>query len=191
MTVVLRLPRELRPELRRPWGTLYPRPSVKTYRRLHEDSEALITVGDMTTRSFLRCGIRPDVAVVDRKMLRTVPVDPGNKFPITLNVNNPPGTITKEAWETVRQGIEYALDGDATLIDVTGEEDLLAIPAILVAPENSIVCYGLPGEGMVAARITRHLKDSVLRLLTRFRGYDEWKSRSWISGITHYCTAKR
>ena len=171
------LPRELRPELRRPWGPVYPSPSESTYRKLKSRAELLITVGDVTTRSFLRAGARPNVAVVDGRVMRTVPARSADRFPITLEARNPPGTITPQAWDALERALDHALHGDPTLLRIVGEEDLLALPALALAPENSIVCYGLPGEGMVAVPVTPRARSRALRLLRRFRGSEAWRSR--------------
>jgi hypothetical protein len=39
-------------------------------------------------------------------------------------------------------------------VEVTGEEDLAALPAMLAAPLGSTVVYGQPGEGMVRVAVT-------------------------------------
>ncbi len=43
-------------------------------------------------------------------------------------------------------------------IIVEGEEDLLTIPAVLLAPNRAIVIYGQPGTGAVVVNINEESK---------------------------------
>ncbi|MHA2213848.1 MAG: DUF359 domain-containing protein, partial [Candidatus Thorarchaeota archaeon] len=40
-------------------------------------------------------------------------------------------------------------DNASSLIVVEGEEDLMGFPAVLLAPEDSVMLYGQPGVGIV------------------------------------------
>ncbi len=174
---MLRMPEELAPELRRPWGRVYPSPSRDTLRRLAE-SGVLATVGDATTVSFVRVGAKPDVAVVDGRIARSHEApDVTGEFTLVLRLENPPGTITEASVAVIEEAFLNALDGDPTVVKVLGEEDLLTLVVLMVAPENSIVAYGLPGEGMVILRVTQALKDRVREVLGRFRGRLPWRWR--------------
>jgi GTP-dependent dephospho-CoA kinase len=55
------------------------------------------------------------------------------------------------------------------LIDVSGEEDLLAIPAILLAPLSSVVVYGQFDQGIVVAHVTEQNKKRVYDLFGKFQ----------------------
>ena len=59
-------------------------------------------------------------------------------------MNNPQGTITKEAVAAIKEAIDK---NEHTHIVVDGEEDLLTLIAVLYAPENSFVVYGQPHTG--------------------------------------------
>ena len=48
-----------------------------------------------------------------------------------------------------------------TKIVINGEEDLLALPAVLFAPEGSFVVYGQPKEGVVVIKVTAEKKAEV------------------------------
>jgi hypothetical protein len=50
-------------------------------------------------------------------------------------------------------------------IIVDGEEDLLVIPACILAPENSVVMYGQPNEGLVIVQITPKIRAKVQKIL--------------------------
>jgi hypothetical protein len=50
-------------------------------------------------------------------------------------------------------------------IVVNGEEDLLVIPVCVHAPDNSIVLYGQPNEGLVVVEITPEIRNKTQSLL--------------------------
>jgi uncharacterized protein (UPF0218 family) len=91
------------------------------------------------------------------------PVKPQTFVSKTLvKVKNPPGTITEEAIEAVRS----ALEGKKQIhLLVEGEEDLLTLIAVLYAPENALVIYGQPLEGIVIVKVTREKKADAARIL--------------------------
>jgi len=61
-------------------------------------------------------------------------------------------------------------------IFVRGEEDLAALPAILLAPEGSVVLYGQPDEGVVFVSITKSKKEEILDLLDKIISGQEDRS---------------
>jgi uncharacterized protein (UPF0218 family) len=50
-------------------------------------------------------------------------------------------------------------------LSVNGEEDLLVIPVCIHAPENAIVLYGQPNEGLVIVKITPEIRSKTQTLL--------------------------
>ena len=52
---------------------------------------------------------------------------------------------------------------------VKGEEDLLALPAILFAPLNSVVLYGQIDLGVVMVEVTEEKKKGVEEILKKFQ----------------------
>jgi uncharacterized protein (UPF0218 family) len=81
----------------------------------------------------------------------------------TYRVTNPAGVITSEAWDTIKEALK---DGDAVVF-VDGEEDLLAIPAILESPDNAFVVYGQPSEGLVVVTASPEIKREVRKIMNR------------------------
>lgn len=81
----------------------------------------------------------------------------------TYRVRNPAGVITQEAWDTIKE----ALRQREAVIFVDGEEDLLAIPAIIESPENSFIAYGQPSEGLVVVTSTAATKAEVKQMVDR------------------------
>jgi uncharacterized protein (UPF0218 family) len=54
-------------------------------------------------------------------------------------------------------------------IVVAGEEDLLALPAILLAPLGAIVLYGQWDRGAILVKVNEEKKKEVLGIVEKFR----------------------
>jgi hypothetical protein len=50
-------------------------------------------------------------------------------------------------------------------VAVKGEEDLLALPVIALAPVSALVFYGQPGEGIVVVRADAESKSRIKAIL--------------------------
>ena len=93
------------------------------------------------------------------KRAQTEPLDV--RVAKTFRVRNDPGTIGSQAWAAVDEAIE---SGDAIMI-VEGEEDLLTLVAMVVAPLGSLVIYGQPGEGLVLVEVDDSARKKAWSLL--------------------------
>ena len=163
----LKLPEELKPELRKPMG------EILTGRELAERIKRLrptrvVAVGDHVYRSLVELSITPDVAVLDGRVMRAQVGYPDLGDRTIFRVRNPRGMITREAWEAVAEALSSP--GKAAVL-VEGEEDLLAIPAVIHAPDGSVVVYGQPGEGAVVMIVGEDLKRRALDVVGRMRGH--------------------
>jgi len=122
----------------------------------------IITVGDRVSENLVKKGISPHVLIVDNKIMRR-PVAPIKvDADQTLHLRNPSGTITDEAWHIMREALKHE---KKVKIVVEGEEDLLTLVAVLCAPENSVVIYGQPREGVVVIRVNEETKKTISELL--------------------------
>ena len=79
-----------------------------------------------------------------------------------LTVNNPAAEITEQSIAIIKKA--FTLQTPVRLL-VCGEEDLLVLPACLYAPENAVVLYGQPDQGLVIVKITLDIRDKVQTLL--------------------------
>ena len=154
---MLILKKEMRSEFKKPIGTLFPSISdAKSSIEEIGDKSLLISIGDVTTRRMLDEGIVPDVGIVDN-LIEREPSDYEICYDnVTLKTKNPPGTITDQMWKTIKEGfrlVEKA--GYNVLIVVEGEEDLSAIPCMVMAPAGSLIFYGQPGEGVVLCEVDK------------------------------------
>jgi hypothetical protein len=126
-----------------------------------EKPTKLILVGDGVSRQATRAGLRPDVMIIDNLEKRqkvTACAYPHNRV---INVKNQAGRIEYNAQLVV----ERAIRGEADLVVVDGEEDLLAIVAVIAAPLGSLVVYGQPNEGVVLVRVSEEKKANAKRIL--------------------------
>ena len=82
---------------------------------------------------------------------------------------NEAGTINLKATDTIEYAIKkYLKEKKKSWIIVNGEEDLLALPAILFAPLNSLVLYGQMDLGVVIVEVTEEKKKKVEEILLKF-----------------------
>lgn len=162
-----RLPEHLREKLGRPLGRLFPAEELKgeEFSKLIHEATMVITVGDRVTETIGQMGRTPDVQVVDSKENRKGRAPPDVPFAKLVEVQNPPGTLSDSAVSGVRE----ALQGQKPVrVLVDGEEDLVAIPVIALAPVYALVLYGQPGEGIVAVRADSVAKARNRSILSEF-----------------------
>ena len=77
-------------------------------------------------------------------------------------IYNPAAVIYPEAWSTIDTAIHQK---DTALVIVDGEEDLLGFPAVLLAPDDSVIIYGQPDVGIVWVPVTPENKTIARELL--------------------------
>ena len=126
-------------------------------------------MGDIVTYSAKKYHIPLSIAIIDKKTMRkesNVKIDYTDKETL-VKVVNPPGTITFDAWNAVEEAM---LKRKEVTILVDGEEDLLALPAIYLAPEGSIVIYGQPHEGVVVVKSDQKTKEKIRKILLEMEG---------------------
>jgi len=127
-----------------------------------EKSTKIISVGDVVTQNMTQHNIPIHVVIVDNKVMRE-PIQPVQVTTRqTVNVKNPPGSLTPETWTTIEKAIKRKAQ---TRVLVEGEEDLLTLVAVLSAPQNSIVIYGQPHEGIVIVKVNKSVKEKVRRII--------------------------
>ncbi|WP_128903838.1 GTP-dependent dephospho-CoA kinase family protein [Halorubrum amylolyticum] len=131
----------------------------------------VVAVGDVVTYHLREAGRVPDVALIDGKTEREA-VDAAIESALAaandrrISVENPAASLSAELLEALAEALSAA---DPVIIEVTGEEDLAALPAILAAPDGASVVYGQPGEGMVRVPVTPESRAEAREL---FEGLD-------------------
>lgn len=167
MRIAYTLTPELRIKLKAPIGVLVQGSFTETLRIFRDMLEKekhtrIISVGDAVTRNLAENNVALHVAIVDNRVMRkNVPPIP-LKMEKTMHAKNPQGTITEEAIRAIHE----ALEGNCSVkIVVDGEEDLLALVAVLYSSENSFVVYGQPYEGIVIVKVTPKKKKEIAAIL--------------------------
>lgn len=163
---MFRLDENLIGEFKAPLGKLYVDfedaiPKIK-------EAKFLISVGDQTTKNLVDVDLIPNLAIIDNRIQRK---DHNYDIIRTENIlesDNPAGTITENLWETIEKAISLTLeDNENRIIVVKGEEDLAVLPCLLIAPEDAVILYGQPNEGLVFVNVYEG-KDKATKLMTYF-----------------------
>jgi len=174
------LPRKLRPYLRKPLGRVYKgdfdhkqdvvKEIIWTIRI--QKPPMVYAIGDIITASLGEQDFIASVSVIDLRSRREALDD---DFSSSVSDSrrmvclNPPGTITGSLCRCIKTTRDrYMKQSLSTLIRVKGEEDLTALPAILLAPLNSIVLYGQLDLGVVVVSVTEETKKNVYGILKKF-----------------------
>jgi len=164
---ILRLTPQLRKKLKAPLGLLIKGSFEETMKELKkiagkEKPPKIIAVGDVVSSNLIKYGVYPQVFIIDNRVMRETITPIQANADETIFVKNPAGTLTEEAIE----GVQRALTREHPVkVMVDGEEDLLTLVAVAYAPENSLVVYGQPHEGVVAVATTKEKKDEVRRII--------------------------
>ncbi|MFP3314193.1 MAG: DUF359 domain-containing protein [Thermocladium sp.] len=140
--------------------------SIEVARTIAEDFGLwpLIAVGDVVTMNIGKYWREPDISIIDGKTQRRIISESSSDAEIIID--NPPATLMDSAFEAIRGAVRIAMGGGRATILVRGEEDLLAIPAVLVSPPRSAVVYGLYTGYLVLIPVTQQYKLLMLKLLT-------------------------
>ena len=163
------LPENLRNELKIPLGKLVPNSSSEkeNYIRSAYSEKVVITVGDATSELLLGMGLIPLLHIIDgqeKRQKRSLPL--ADSINTELTVKNNPGEISHESFNLIKNIFEQK---PPIRLLVDGEEDLLVLPVCLFAPENSVVMYGQPNEGLVIAEITDEVREKVQKIVNQMK----------------------
>jgi GTP-dependent dephospho-CoA kinase len=158
---MLTLPEEYRKLFQEPFGELYR--NIDEIIPLIADC-TIYAVGDVVTHNLQKRGITPAIAVIDGYTMRS----PCKRLPVfrgeCIRVKNPAGTLTVD----LIRALDYAIMHPPATVIVDGEEDLAVIPLVIAAPNNAIVLYGQPHQGVVLRRVNFEAKETARNFLTHF-----------------------
>ena len=169
----LKLPSSLREKLREPLGGVFRGEEENldlaaralTEQILKLNPTVTVTVGDISTQSLQAVGFQSDLAIVDNRSRRKDIVEATK----TGGIINKPGTISKEAVRGIKYKITDVINNKKkSTLFISGEEDLLALPSILLAPLNSAVIYGQYDLGLIVVSVSEEEKKTIKKLLFAF-----------------------
>ena len=163
------LPENLRHELIIPLGKLIPNSSSdkESYIKKIYSEKVVITIGDATSQLLLDMGLVPLLHIVDgqeKRQKRSPPL--ADSINTEITVKNNAGEISDESFNLIKNIFE---EKPPIRLMVDGEEDLLVLPVCLFAPENSVVMYGQPNEGLVITEITNEIREKVQKIVNQMK----------------------
>jgi len=160
----VKLPDSLRDQLKIPLGLLLPigQDNKENIQKHLSDNSYIITVGDRTTEKMIEYGIIPSLQIIDgfekRQKRELLKLGTASE----LIIDNPPAEITLQSIEIIKKAFTIT---PPIRLTVNGEEDLLVLPVCIHAPENSVVLYGQPNQGLVLVPITTEIRNKAQTLL--------------------------
>ncbi len=160
----MKLPDSLRDQLKIPLGILLleSQADKTNIEKYFSGNSYVITVGDRTTEKMIGFGLIPSLQIIDGKEKRAKREPPKLANAIELTVDNPAAEITSQSIDIIKKAFTMQ---PPVRISVNGEEDLLVIPVCVYAPENAIILYGQPNEGLVIVKITPEIRNKTQKLL--------------------------
>jgi len=151
--------------MKNPLGVLLPEKDAtkENIQKFIKENTFVITVGDRTTEKMIEFDLIPSLQIIDgqeKRTKRNLPDELG--VSTLLTCDNPSAEITLQSIEIIKKAFKSKTP---VRILVNGEEDLLVLPVCIFAPENSLVLYGQPNEGLVIAEITPEIRNKTQKLL--------------------------
>lgn len=165
------LPEDERDELRNPIGQIGT--DMQTVLSSLDSRMMIIAVGDIVAASCVESGRQADISIIDGKTRRHILSPDSAAFfseSEKRETENPAGTITQAAAKCLQSMfVTYAESRKRQLLVVNGEEDLLAIPSILLSPLQSVVLYGQFDKGIIVVHVSEQNKKRVQDLFWKFQ----------------------
>ncbi len=124
----------------------------------------VIAVGDYVSSKLHKHDVKVDIYIVDGKIERIgKPVEPVNLENIVESINEA-GTISPSSSEKLHELI-HSPEAWPIILKINGEEDLLALSAILSSPDNSVIVYGQPKKGAVLVRVDESIRRKMINII--------------------------
>lgn len=176
------LPESLKRELRKPLGRVISsftslshdkkqKMTADSNSKLNSPQTNLITVGDVITYNFKQRGFFSTFSIIDgitrRKALNNEYINSILEI-AHLDAPNKKGTIQKAAIEALYSIFSLGHKKAIKQLLIDGEEDLLTLVAVLLAPLGSHVWYGQQGVGAVDIHVSEKKKETVYNLIKQF-----------------------
>lgn len=172
----LHLPHNMKHELRKPLGTVIKgddstiNETILKVKPMLAGNKypLLISVGDVVSDALTKSNIIPDIQIIDKKT-RRMTYKHTNSIKTNSYSKNSAGKIQKQAVLALSKKIKTVLDtGKKDILLIRGEEDLMALPTLLLSPLHSLVMYGQTDVGVILVTVTMEIKKKVELLLQKF-----------------------
>ncbi len=167
------LPENLRERLRKPLGQVFENTKSLLNYIKKKPSPLIVAVGDIIAMELEKKGFIPDVKIIDfrsrRQAIKTAGPVLGFLPKPSTPILNKPGTINSKSSTVINSALKkYLLTKKPQTVIIKGEEDLLALPAILLAPLGSLIFYGHWQLGVVVVEATEKSKEKIISLIKKF-----------------------
>lgn len=130
-----------------------------------QSKQVTVVVGDVVLDYFIKNNLMYTLGIYDLKTKRQaveksslVHIDPTNQ------IRNPAGWIKHHSFAVLQSLLETPSSSSQHL-KIDGEEDLLAVAAVMALPLGSLVYYGQPDLGMVEVVVSEGIKEHCLNVL--------------------------
>lgn len=153
-----KIPDKLRAELSKPIGILI---TESQFEIMHSKFSEIITVGDRVTETAINKGRIPELSVVDNRENREKREPVKGIYSRLIKVKNPAGYLTDEVFNAVKEA--FGSEKPVRIL-VDGEEDLVALPCIFIAPLGDALFYGQPNMGIVFVEVNAESKERCLKI---------------------------
>lgn len=175
----LHLPNSLKAVLRKPLGRVISSFSqlsskqIESIKRENEKRGYLYTcaVGDMVTYELKKRGLSTALSVIDGITQRKALNDEIIRSILEkerIYAPNEKGTIQNDAIKAISSMFNIGHNKAIKQLYINGEEDLLTLIMVLLAPLGAHVWYGQQGVGAIDVRVTEKKKQTVYNLLRQF-----------------------
>ena len=160
----MKLPEKIREQFKSPLGILLPEKNAdkQHIQNYLTDNSYIVTVGDKTTEKLIEFEIIPSLQIVDGQEKRVKREPPKLENVTTITCDNPAATIADSSIDVIKKA--FKLEPPVRIL-VNGEEDLLVLPVCVHAPENAVVFYGQPNEGLVVVKVNQEIRNKTQELL--------------------------
>ncbi|GEM_PF-101877 len=166
------IPESIKLELKKPMGKVYQ--NISQFLKERFKSVMTVAVGDIIVGEFLKNNLAPDLKIIDFKSKRLpISQDLTSLFKRNYLTNeladkweNQPGTVNSTTVCQIKKLINLFLkEKKPQSLMIDGEEDLLGLPAILLAPLRSIVLYGHFQYGLIAVFVDEKIKNKLYNMI--------------------------
>lgn len=156
--------------LKEPFGTLIRdnEVTIGLVTEILKKAPKVIAVGDTTTEKLVGFGFIPDISVTDCMEKRVIKASKF-EYPVdkTIHLDNKPGELSEQVVLEVKKLIlANAFDSKIRII-IKGEEDLVALPFLMYSPNDWVICYGQPNEGLVIVQVTEDSKKKAMLIFNK------------------------
>jgi pantetheine-phosphate adenylyltransferase len=164
------LPNHLRESLKHPLGRVVS--STQELQKLLPPTSSVISIGDIVSLGLKDIGFLTSVSIIDYKTRRVEIKTEVIKrcFPIiNQEITNPAGVINTEIANILSSSLaEFQKTKVTQVIAVDGEEDLLALPSMLLSPLGTYIVYGQYEVGIILLEVTEQIKSIAKKYLKQF-----------------------